>query len=287
MPSWLQRMLENGAEVTTYNKIGPGGALIRVEAIENETPDLIPVLARLSLLDRNVARAFYCSPEVRHVAKMAKEGGFCGYRNIQMLVSYIKDAQAPGYKHFSGRIPSILKLQDMIEKAWDMGFNSTGRLETGGIKLTRKYIGTPEAQALFLSLGVPCEAIAYSSRGGGDAYASLMAGVFNYFEDDNLRADDHRVFITRKPPIYFQHQGHSMTIVGVEVHTNGNANLVVFDPMFNPSSLMKKLTKVRKFRYSEPARLMKAYRRGESYLLKYKDFEMLKITESTPDATAD
>ena len=61
----------------------------------------------------------------------------------------------------------------MIEQAWDMGFNSSGRIETGGIKGTRKYIGTPEvyftstptgyvtnvtsntkAQALFLSLGI-------------------------------------------------------------------------------------------------------------------------------------
>ncbi|KAF5864975.1 hypothetical protein ETB97_005862 [Aspergillus alliaceus] len=45
-------------------------------------------------------------------------------------------------------------LQDMIENAWDMGFNSIGRIETGGIRGTRKYIGTPEAQALFLSLGI-------------------------------------------------------------------------------------------------------------------------------------
>jgi zinc finger-containing ubiquitin peptidase 1 len=35
-----------------------------------------------------------------------------------------------------------------------MGYNSAGRIETGGVRLTRKYIGTPEAQALFMSLGV-------------------------------------------------------------------------------------------------------------------------------------
>ena len=32
----------------------------------------------------------------------------------------------------------------MIERAWDMGFNVNGRIETGGICGTRKYIGTPE-----------------------------------------------------------------------------------------------------------------------------------------------
>lgn len=147
-------MLEEGAKVTISNQIRPNGAVVRVEGIANETPHLVPVLARLSYLDPTVERAFYCSPEVRHIAKMPKEGGFCGYRNIQMMISYVRDAKAIGYEHFQGKIPSILKLQDWIERAWDMGFNSAGRVETGGIRLTRKYIGTPEAQALFLSLNI-------------------------------------------------------------------------------------------------------------------------------------
>lgn len=39
---------------------------------------------------------------------------------------------------------SVLELQDMIERAWDMGFNSHGRIATGGIRGTRKHIGTSE-----------------------------------------------------------------------------------------------------------------------------------------------
>lgn len=38
----------------------------------------------------------------------------------------------------------MLELQDMIERAWDMGFNSHGRIVTGGIRGTRKHIGTSE-----------------------------------------------------------------------------------------------------------------------------------------------
>jgi zinc finger-containing ubiquitin peptidase 1 len=147
-------MLEEGARVTITNQIGPNGAVVRVEAIANETSGLVPVLSRLSDLDPSVERAFYCSSEVRHVAKMPKEGGFCGYRNIQMLISYIHGAKALGHENFQDKVPSILKLQDLIEQAWDMGYNSTGKIETGGIRLTRKYIGTPEAQALFLSLSI-------------------------------------------------------------------------------------------------------------------------------------
>ena len=147
-------MLEEGAKVTTVNQIAPDGKIIRIETVANETPGLVPVLARLSDLDPSVERAFYCNPETRHVAKMAKEGGFCGYRNIQMLISYIRGAKAFGHDRFQNKIPSILRLQDFIEQAWDMGYNSAGKIETGGVRLTRKYIGTPEAQALFLSLSI-------------------------------------------------------------------------------------------------------------------------------------
>lgn len=144
MPSWLRRMLENGAKVTRSNRIGPNGTLVRHDAVENETSHVIPVLVQLCQQDSSVQRAFFCSPKVRHVFKMSREGGFCGYRNIQMLISYIQDSRASGHEHFPGMLPTILKLQDMIERAWDMGFNSTGRIETGGIRGTRKYIGTPE-----------------------------------------------------------------------------------------------------------------------------------------------
>ncbi|KIW75485.1 hypothetical protein Z517_10226 [Fonsecaea pedrosoi CBS 271.37] len=279
MPGWLRRMLEEGAKVTITNRIGPDGTLIKVETIANETPNLVPVLSRLSQLDRTVERAFYCSPQVLHVCKMPREGGFCGYRNIQMLVSYIQGADANGAENFRGRLPSILKVQDMIENAWDLGFNSSGRVETGGIRFTRKYIGTPEAQALFMSLDVPCEATAYTTTKEVEGFETMLLAVCEYFDDDSTKASVDKVVITDKPPIYFQHHGHSMTIVGVEQRSNGVVNLVVFDPMFNPSPALKKLAFSRNttFRCAEPEKLLKAHRRGERYLEKYKDFELLKL----------
>lgn len=146
MPSSLRRMLEEGPKVTVHNEIGPDGSLLRVESVANETPHLVPVLAQLCDQDPSVEHAFFCHPAVRHIVKMPREGGFCGYRNIQMMISYIQDAQAQGHQFFVGRTPSILKLQDIIEDAWEKGFNSSGKVETGGIKGTRKYIGTPEVR---------------------------------------------------------------------------------------------------------------------------------------------
>ena len=154
MPGWLRLMLEEGAKVTVTNKIGLNDSLARVEAAVNETPDLVQILARLSELDPTVERAFYCSTGVRHIVKLKGEGGFCGYRNIQMLISYIRAAGGTGQEHFKNKIPSIIQIQDMIERAWDMGFNSSGKIETGGIRGTRKYIGTPEVIVISI-LGSP------------------------------------------------------------------------------------------------------------------------------------
>lgn len=140
-------MLEEGNNTTRTNRISADGKLVRHEEAENETLGVIPALARLCDHDKSVQRAFFCSPKVRQIFKMPREGGFCGYRNIQMLVNFIQQSQGPGHDHFPGTTPTILTLQDMIEQAWDMGFNSVGRIETGGIRGTRKYIGTPEVSS--------------------------------------------------------------------------------------------------------------------------------------------
>jgi hypothetical protein len=81
-------------------------------------------------------------------------GGFCGYRNIQMMASYIIASRHPGHTHFKKKIPSIFRIQDWVEKAWDEGINSHCRAETGGIRMTRKFIGTAEAAACFQYLGI-------------------------------------------------------------------------------------------------------------------------------------
>lgn len=73
-------------------------------------------------------------------------GQFCGYRNIQMLISYIVASKIPGSRRFRGKIPSIFELQDGIEAAWAQGISPEGLIETGGIKGTRKFIGTPEVR---------------------------------------------------------------------------------------------------------------------------------------------
>ena len=86
MPTWLRRQLEQGAKVTLFNKLNADGKIIRVEQIANETRGLLPVISQLCEQDHLLSKVYLCHPDVQHVVKMAKEGGFCGYRNIQMLV---------------------------------------------------------------------------------------------------------------------------------------------------------------------------------------------------------
>jgi hypothetical protein len=67
-----------------------------------------------------------------------------------MLASYIilKDGEKP---IFGTCIPTIFDIQNLIEQAWDKGYSPRGRIETGGIRGTRKYIGTPEVGRTSLS----------------------------------------------------------------------------------------------------------------------------------------
>lgn len=144
MPGWLRKKLEKGPKVTYTNRISPDGTHQKHETIENEATGVISILERLCRTDSSVKRAFLCSPNVCQISRLSGEDGFCGYRNIQMLISHIQQSDLLGRHHFSGSLPTILQLQDMIEHAWDMGFNSVGREETRGIRGTRKFIGTSE-----------------------------------------------------------------------------------------------------------------------------------------------
>jgi len=144
MPDWLQRQLESKGKISRHQRVGSDGKMIEIETVENEISGIVKVLGKLCEQDHSIETAYLCHPAVQFIGKTKKEGNFCGYRNIQMLVSYIRRSQAQGCEDFLEGPPSILRLQALIEDAWDKGFNSEGRLETGGILRTRKYIGTPE-----------------------------------------------------------------------------------------------------------------------------------------------
>ncbi|KAF2086887.1 DUF1671-domain-containing protein [Saccharata proteae CBS 121410] len=274
MPRWLHKQLEAGPKTTQQTTIGRDGKLVKHEVVENETPAILPILAQLLAADKSVKQAYLCHPSTVHICKTPKAGGFCGYRNIQMLVSYMQGARAQGYDKFPGRTPGILKLQDLIEVAWDKGINQIGRAQTGGIKDTRKYIGTPEVMALFQSLGIDYGVQAFTDRRNEHAYEQLLTDVEHYFKI-GTKDGDAKVHKTNLPPIYLQQPGHSISIVGFERYKDGSRDILVFDPMFSTSPGMCRLLGRKDIRTSRPE-VLQAYRRDSRQLKKHRDFEIVK-----------
>ncbi|KAI8965651.1 DUF1671-domain-containing protein [Daldinia sp. FL1419] len=244
---------------------------------------VIPVLAQLFQQNKYTQYVYLCHPQTQHISKLRHEGSFCGYRNIQMLISYIIGTGAPGAAAFKNTIPSIFQIQDLIELAWDQGIHEDGRIELGILKGTRKYIGTPEAQTLFASLGIQWDMQTFKNGPGELPTASenrMYDAVEEYFSTApgvNLQS---KVRKTKRPPIYFQHQGHSMTIIGIERQPSGNRNLIVFDPSYaDHSNVTRYVDGTRPVEHSHPDRAIKFYRRGPRYLSKYQAFELMRLKE--------
>lgn len=145
MPESVLKKLREGESTRRINRIGRDGRIFTERVVENEVTELIPTIARLSVTSSlGPSNVYVCHPSVHHVHKGTSPGYFCGYRNIQMLVSYIIGTKAKGHERFEKGLPGILQIQDLIEEAWDREPYSLGRQETGGIRNTRKWIGTPE-----------------------------------------------------------------------------------------------------------------------------------------------
>lgn len=209
----------------------------------NKFRGVLPRLAQLLDEDANIRHACLCIDTAIQVAKLPGEGNFCGYRNIQMLAMGLPlDVTQALPVGLGWNVPSI---QTMIESAWDTGYNSHSRIQTGGIRDTRKHIGTLEVQALFESLGVTCDVHGFYGR---DAYKELLDFAEQYFCPSNDSNDGEKrvgskltkVQLAMKAPIFLQRPGHSLTIVGLERTANSNRHLLTFDPAWMPPSAMRK-----------------------------------------------
>lgn len=202
-----------------------------------------------------------------------------------MQLSYVRSTKSAGHERFEKGIPSVLGLQELIEEAWDGGFNAGGRVQTGGVRGTRKYIGTSEVQALFRSMGMECRAAVFPSskkvEDGKPAYEELLDFVQEYFSigsSANKSPTTGIVYNTTLPPIYLQRPRHSLTIIGFALNTNGSRDLLVFDPASNPSKRMKALSlDPSKIRGQRPETLLKDYRRGARHLTRFRAFETLRL----------
>merc|ERR1719219_1642579 len=136
----------------------------------------------------------------------------------------------------SGGVASISRLQSLIEAAWRKGYDVQGCEQLGGkLVNTRKWIGATEIVAFFTANRIKTELLDFHMPTGKDGtHPKLFQWVLDYFRE-RARA---KAFT---PPLYLQHQGHSRTIVGIEVLASGqaghNLRLLVFDPSHSKSHM--------------------------------------------------
>ncbi|UJO19362.1 Zinc finger-containing ubiquitin peptidase 1 [Fulvia fulva] len=274
MPDKVRHILLHDAEPEYVQRIGSDGRLVRQAFVPNQTQGVINVLADLCSLDKDNAATFLCHPCVRHIHKLECDGNFCGFWNIQVLLTYVQHMD----RHGPQTLPTVVKIQELIEKAWDSGVGAYGRTETGGILNTRKWIGTQEALTFFTRIGVNSQALAFKDGNSNTdpmAAEELLDHVEAYFISGEETARRHGTSrTTNLPPIYFQRAGHSMTIVGIERKHDGSRNLLVFDSSFATSKPMMRLIDGRKAQASID-NLLKVYRRSDVSLTRWSEFEIL------------
>lgn len=205
------------------------------------TKGIIQKIHTLSSMSKNVVRTYVCSRIDHYASTYGDKGWGCGYRNMQMMISslthhtkyndlmYREDGGLLGISaNQRHAVPSISRLQKHIEWAWSNGFDAQG-CDQLGRKLfnTRKWIGATEMMTLLASMRIRCELIDFHRPTSSDgSHPQLFNWILQYFQ----KTDDF------KPPLYLQHQGHSRTVVGIEVLPN-SLNLLVLDPSHAPRQM--------------------------------------------------
>lgn len=190
----------------------------------------------------------------------------CGYRNTQMLFTSIREDKTLKdilFNNNNTKIPSITKIQSLIENAWSKGFDVEGRAQLGGkIVNTTKWIGATEVCAMLSSLRIKCELIDIQPLKNVLSAPLLFKVVRNYFEEELEKG-------AYVHPIYLQHDGHSRTIIGIE--GGKNESLLIFDP----SSRKVKLEQFR----SSNSKSMQLFRNSMQSFNKNNEYQLVIIRD--------
>lgn len=206
-------------------------------------------------------------------------GWGCGYRNCQMLMSFLQHEMQDG-EPLLKNVLDISGIQLLIEKAWKEGFDSLGaaQLEHHVFK-TRKWIGTTEVYTLFTYLGIRSTIIDFHQPGPENLHENMFDWIEYYFTSNNTATTTTtttgHVYITNKPPLYLQHQGHSRTVIGIELLKSGKRNLIMFDP----GRRMLRLSSRIKYNSS----LSRPFRVDDKTIAKNKQYSLLVLGQVTND----
>ncbi|XP_019393496.1 PREDICTED: zinc finger with UFM1-specific peptidase domain protein isoform X2 [Crocodylus porosus] len=199
---------------------------------KTKTSGVIEALCKYYQNEFKDVRCIWLSVGVDHFSSSLGDRGWgCGYRNFQMLLSsLLKNDVYNDCLQDHTLIPSIPKIQSMIEDAWKEGFDPQGASHFNNrLRGTKAWIGACEIYSLLTSLRLKCQVIDFHKPTGPmGTHPRLFEWVLSYYSRG--REDGAKVVCTSKPPLYLQHQGHSRTIVGIEEKKNRTLCLLIFDP---------------------------------------------------------
>ncbi|KAF1387517.1 hypothetical protein PFLUV_G00079780 [Perca fluviatilis] len=189
----------------------------------------------------------WLSADTDHYCSSAGDKGWgCGYRNLQMLLSSLHTIDAFAALLQEKAVPSIPRLQRMIEDAWKEGLDPNGASHFNQrLQGTRAWIGATEIYALLTSLGISARIMDFHQPSGpGGTHPRLFDWVKQYFQQSSRSSRlPPRLVHTSMPPLYLQHQGHSRSIVGLEQKKNGSLCLLLLDPGTSASDTRKLLSR--------------------------------------------
>uniref|UniRef100_UPI00358E1950 zinc finger-containing ubiquitin peptidase 1 isoform X2 n=1 Tax=Myxine glutinosa TaxID=7769 RepID=UPI00358E1950 len=162
-------------------------------------------------------RASWIAAETSHYRAGPGDVGWgCGYRNLQMLLSCLARLQHFDCLGFQGglQIPSLPRLQELVEEAWTKGFDPMGASSLGGrLRNTRAWIGSTEIYSFLSAQGVSCRLVDFHRpSGSAGTHPRLLQWVLNYFCSNTISPAGQVLCQTRRPPLYLQHQGLSHRI---------------------------------------------------------------------------
>ncbi|KAJ8315054.1 hypothetical protein KUTeg_007204 [Tegillarca granosa] len=226
---------------------------------------LIPKLKDFYKVPIQGLNKYWLCSYIDHFAVSYGDRGWgCGYRNFQMLLSGLTTHPTFCKVVFNDKpqIPSIPKIQRLIEAAWAKGFDKQGCEQLGGKLVdTTKWIGATEIVAVLSSLKVRCQLLDFHNPSGPQGtHPRLFQWIKDYFQQPS----------PVKLPLYLQHHGHSRTVIGIEELKDGSHRLLIFDP----STSKKQMSQ---FHGVITANLMRTIRRT-IHGLKAKQYQIVAIT---------
>ncbi|XP_065649041.1 zinc finger-containing ubiquitin peptidase 1 isoform X5 [Hydra vulgaris] len=216
--------------------------------LETSTKGIIDALKNQYMYGVVGVKTFKLCCNVTHFGiSIADRGWGCGYRNIQMLISSLFENDQYKLKEIIPDIPSIPKIQALIEKAWSEGYDPTGKEQLDGkLQGTRKWIGTTEVCALLRSLKLKAQIVDFQ-KPNENLHVLMMEWICDYFQN-----------------------GHSRLCIGIEEHKNKECFLLLLDPSTNVKQMQSFIS------LQNQKSMIKHFRKSIKQL-RQKEFQILYI----------